>query len=107
MPFIELNNLRDEQATGYLIRENIKTLFRYKTVKPRTFMFNDAIVGWKAVVARMTIQTQDDLKFAEGDQILLEEIEKPLRVVNITKELDEKQYMFLKEASVKYTLDLA
>ncbi len=109
MPFTEFNSIdNEEQAEGFLIRNNYKEPFKYKTINPRNYIFNDPIVGNRVVTATTTIQTHNDLKFVMGDKIQLEEMVNPLTIMNFSKDVKEDQYMFLIEAiNVKYILDLA
>lgn len=107
--FLELNNRDPDQiATGYLLRERRKIPFNYCMLdKARKVTRNEPMEGLISFQVNMSIKTNDDLKFAFGDKVILEEIDQPMTVVGLTKKVNEKQYMFLNTAvDVEYTLDL-
>lgn len=96
-------------ATGKLLREGREYPFKYETIEPRKLVFEHPTDGYMTVTATMSIKTITDLKFAMGDQVLLEEMNEPLKIQRISpRKLNQKQYMYLKKAiGTEYTLDLA
>lgn len=109
MPVLDLNKRSDTNpATAQLVREKYKASFKYETLDPRKFLFDDPIAGFKSVVAKMTIKTSANFDFVLGDKIYLEEATEPLQVVNLTRKADEKQYLLIKASNrVEYILDMA
>lgn len=109
MPVLDLNKRSDTNpATAQLVREKYKASFKYETLDPRKFLFDDPIACFKSVVAKMTIKTSANFDFVLGDKIYLEEVKVPMQVVNLSKKVDEKQYIFLRKSNkVEYILDLA
>lgn len=107
--FIELNNQdANHLATGKLQRDNIKTPFKYETLKKsRRYSKEDPMDGFMSMKSNVSIKTNTELNFVKGDKVYLQEHDHYLRVVNFTKDIDEKQYMFLNNATkITYTLDL-
>lgn len=102
------NKSTDLYGDAKLIKKDSVHDFKYKTVTARSFMFEDPIDGFRVVKATQSILTNADLKFAMGDKIKLDISDKEFTIVNITKEINEKQLSLLnKKYSVKYILDLA
>lgn len=100
--------LTTQLATGNLIREGVKYPFRYESLpESRKYTIHNPRDGFATLKANISIKTNENLNFVNGDLIKLEDYETTLRVVNITKKVNEKQYMYLKSAtSAEYILDL-
>lgn len=97
----------NEFGDAKLIRKNSSKEFKYENIKPRNFGINHPVQGFMKVTASHSIKTTEELNFIIGDLIQLDIYEKPLKVMNITKDVNSKQLMYLARSySVTYILDL-
>lgn len=105
---LQLNNLNNNEfGDAKLIRKNTVKEFKYENIKPRSFGINHPVQGFLKVTASHSIKTHEELNFVINDQIQLDIYEKPLKIINITKDVKSQQLMFLKtNYSVTYILDL-
>lgn len=107
--FLELNEMDPNNlATGKLIRKNQEFEFKYSTLpESRRYATDHPIEGLVRLKASVSIKTKNDLTYSHGDKVLLEGYNATLTVVNLTKRVTERQFMFLNDpVDVEWVLDL-
>lgn len=106
---LQLNdNNSKEYGDAKLIRNKSVKDFKYEQVDSRKYVRNDPVHGFITMKASQSIKTHEELNFVFGDKIKLDAYDKELVVVNISKTVNAKQLMLLKQNySVTYILDLA
>lgn len=106
---LQLNdNNSKEYGDAKLIRNKSVKDFKYEQIDSRKYVRNDPAQGYITLKASQSIKTHEELHFVFGDKIKLDAYDKELVVVNISKKVNDKQLMLLKQnISVEYILDLA
>ncbi|QVK17722.1 hypothetical protein KHQ81_12855 [Mycoplasmatota bacterium] len=106
---LQMNDNNSKQyGDAKLIRKNSVKTFKYEQIDSRKYVSNDPTNGLMWMKASQSIKTHEELHFVYGDKIILDAYDKELVVANISKKVNSKQLMLLKQnLSVEYILDLA